>query len=156
MSETKDSTLKTGEIASSLSTLSIDRPVLATVFSLLIILVGVISFLRLPVREYPDIDPPVVTVTTVYPGANPSVIESEITDLIEEELTGVEGIRTMTSTSRDQVSSIIVEFELERDTDIAAQDIRDKISRIQSQLPENADDPVVAKADSDSQRSFSL
>lgn len=151
MSETKDSTLKTGEIASSLSTLSIDRPVLATVFSLLIILVGVISFLRLPVREYPDIDPPVVTVTTVYPGANPSVIESEITDLIEEELTGVEGIRTMTSTSRDQVSSIIVEFELERDTDIAAQDIRDKISRIQSQLPENADDPVVAKADSDSQ-----
>ena len=133
----------------SLSDLSIERPVLATVMSLIIIVSGLISFLKLPIREYPDIDPPVVTVTTVYPGANAKVIETEITDLLEEEIIGVEGIRSLTSTSRDQVSSIVVEFVLERNIDLAAQDLRDKISRVSSRLPDNVDQPVIAKADSD-------
>ncbi len=135
----------------SLSDLSIDRPVLATVFSLLILLVGLIAYWNLPVREYPDIDPPVTTVTTIYPGANASVVESEITEIIEEELSGIEGIRTMTSTSRDGVSQIIVEFTLERDIDVAAQDIRDKVSRIRAKLPDNIEEPIIAKADADSQ-----
>ncbi len=136
---------------SSLSDLSIKRPVLATVMSLVIVFAGVIAYQNLPVREYPDIDPPVVTVTTVYPGASARVIETEITDLMEEELSGVEGIRSMTSNSRDQVSSITIEFVLERSIDIAAQDVRDKISRVRSRLPENAEEPVIAKADSDAQ-----
>jgi multidrug efflux pump len=119
--------------------------------SLLIVFAGIISYTKLAVREYPDIDPPVVTITTVYPGASSKVIETEITDLIEEEVSGVEGIRTLVSSSRDQVSTVIVEFVLERDIDIAAQDLRDKISRIARRLPENADDPIIAKADADAQ-----
>lgn len=146
----RDDNLKMSAI-SSLSDLSIKRPVLATVMSLVIVFAGILAFTKLPVREYPDIDPPVVTVTTVYPGASAKVIETEITDLIEEEAAGVEGIRTMLSTSRDQVSSVTVEFVLERDIDVAAQDLRDKISRVASRLPENADEPVIAKADSDAQ-----
>ncbi len=136
---------------SSLPALSIQRPVLATVMSLVIIFAGIIAWTKLPVREYPDIDPPVVTITTVYPGASSKVIESEITDILEEELAGIEGIRTMVSSSRDQVSTITVEFVLERDIDVAAQDVRDKISRIARKLPENVDDPIIAKADSDAQ-----
>lgn len=136
---------------SSLPDLSIQKPVLATVMSLLIVFAGLISLGKLPIREYPDIDPPVVTVTTIYPGANSSVIESEITEPIEEELAGIDGIRTMTSTSRDQVSSVVVEFVLEKNIDIAAQDLRDKISRIRSKLPENIDEPIIAKADADAQ-----
>ena len=119
--------------------------------SLLIVFAGIISYTKLAVREYPDIDPPVVTITTVYPGASSKVIETEITDLIEEEVSGVEGIRTLVSSSRDQVSTVVVEFVLERDIDTAAQDLRDKISRIARRLPENADDPIIAKADADAQ-----
>jgi len=136
---------------SSLPDLSINKPVLATVMSLLIVFAGIISFSKLPVREYPDIDPPVVTVTTIYPGASSKVIESEITNPIEEELAAVDGIRTMVSTSRDQVSSVVVEFLLEKDIDVAAQDVRDKIARIRSRLPDNVDEPVISKADADSQ-----
>lgn len=136
---------------SSLSDLSIKRPVLATVMSLVIVFAGILAWTKLPVREYPDIDPPVITVTTVYPGASSKVMESEITDLVEAELSGIEGIRTMVSSSRDQVSAITIEFVLERDIDIAAQDVRDKIARIARRLPENSDDPVIAKADSDAQ-----
>ncbi len=135
----------------SLPALSIERPVLAIVMSLVIVFAGILAWTKLPVREYPDIDPPVVTVTTVYPGASSKVIESEITDILEEELAGIEGIRTMVSSSRDQVSSITVEFVLERDIDVAAQDVRDKISRVARRLPENVDDPIIAKADSDAQ-----
>ena len=124
-----------------LSDLSIQRPVLATVFSLLIVLVGCIAFVKLPVREYPDIDAPIVTVTTVYPGANATIIESEVTNIIEEELTSIEGIRNITSTSRDQVSSVVVEFRLSRDIDIAAQDVREKIARVEFKLPDNVDKP---------------
>jgi multidrug efflux pump len=139
------------EKITSLSDLSIKRPVLATVMSLVIVFAGVLAFFKLPVREYPDIDPPVVTITTVYPGASSKVIETEITDILEEEIASVEGIRTMISASRDQVSTITVEFVLERDIDIAAQDLRDKISRVARKLPENADNPIIAKADSDAQ-----
>lgn len=137
------------EKISSLSDLCIKRPVLATVMSLVIVFAGIIGFTRLPIREYPDIDPPIVTVTTVYPGANSKVVETEITDLIEEEVSGIEGIRTITSTSRDQVSTIIIEFILERAIDVAAQDVRDKISRIRARLPENVDEPIISKADAD-------
>lgn len=136
---------------SSLPDLSIQRPVLATVMSLLIVFAGFLAWTKLPVREYPDIDPPVITITTVYPGASSTVIESEITDLIESELSGITGIKTMTSSSRDQVSTIVLEFVLERDIDIAAQDVRDKIARITRKLPDNSDDPIIAKADSDAQ-----
>ncbi len=135
----------------SLSDISIDKPVLATVLSLLIIVLGLLAYWNLPVREYPDIDPPVTTITSIYPGANATVVESEITEIIEEELSGIEGIRTMTSTSRDGVSQIIVEFTLERDIDVAAQDVRDKVSRIRSKLPDNVEEPIIAKADADSQ-----
>lgn len=135
----------------SLSDLSIKRPVLAVVMSLVIVLTGIICWFRLPVREYPDIDPPVVTITTIYPGANSKVMETEVTDVLESELAGIEGIRTMVSSSRDQVSTIVVEFVLERNIDVAAQDVRDKISRIVGTLPENVDDPIIAKADADAQ-----
>ena len=94
-----------------LSDLSVERPVLATVMSLVIVLAGVISFSRLPVREFPDIDPPVVTVTTVYPGANARVIETEVTERIEEAVNGIEGIKRLTSESREQLSQVTVEFE---------------------------------------------
>jgi hydrophobe/amphiphile efflux-1 (HAE1) family protein len=134
-----------------LSDLSINRPVLASVASLLIVLVGSISFLKLPVREYPDIDPPVVSITTVYPGANAKVIETDLTNILEEEINSIEGIRSLTSTSRDEVSTIVVEFELERDIDIAAQDVRDKVSRVKNKLPDEVDEPIIAKADSNSQ-----
>lgn len=133
----------------SLPDLCIRRPVLATVMSLVIVFAGLIAYFRLPVREYPDIDPPVVTITTVYPGANSKVIETEITDLIEEEVSAIEGVKSLISTSRDQVSSIIIEFVLERDIDVAAQDVRDKVSRIRSRLPENVDEPIIAKTDAD-------
>ena len=133
----------------SISDLSVNRPVLASVFSLLIVLVGLISFTRLPIREYPDIDAPIVTVTTVYPGANAEVIESELTNVIEEELTSISGIKSLISNSRDQVSSVVVEFELSKNIDTAAQDVREKVSRIASKLPDNADDPQIAKAEAD-------
>lgn len=133
----------------SISDLSVNRPVLASVFSLLIVLVGLISFTRLPIREYPDIDAPIVTVTTVYPGANAEVIESELTNVIEEELTSISGVKSLISNSRDQVSSVVVEFELSKNIDTAAQDVREKVSRIASKLPDNADDPQIAKAEAD-------
>ncbi len=133
----------------SISDISVNRPVLATVFSLIILLIGIISFTKLPVREYPDIDAPVVTVTTVYPGANAEVIESEVTNIIEEELTSISGIKSLNSNSRDQVSSVVVEFELSKNIDVAAQDVREKVSRIASKLPDDANDPQIAKAEAD-------
>ncbi|MEL0058791.1 MAG: efflux RND transporter permease subunit, partial [Verrucomicrobiales bacterium] len=100
--------------------LSIQRPVLATMMSLALVLFGAISLSRLPVRELPDIDPPIVNVTTVYPGANASVVETEITERLEEVINNVTGIKTLTSESREQVSNITIEFNLSRDIDIAA------------------------------------
>ena len=129
--------------------LSIQRPVLATMMSLALVLFGTISLSRLPVRELPDIDPPIVNVTTVYPGANASVVETEITERLEEVINNVTGIKTLTSESREQVSNITIEFNLSRDIDIAAQDVRDRVSRVRGRLPENIDEPVISKQDSD-------
>ncbi|MEZ4386136.1 MAG: efflux RND transporter permease subunit [Candidatus Krumholzibacteriia bacterium] len=134
-----------------LSETSIKRPVLAIVMSLAIILLGVISYGRLGVREYPDVDPPVVSVTTLYRGASPAVVETEITDVLEEQFATLEDVKTMTSSSREQGSTITIEFELKRDVDQAANDVRDRVSRIRGSLPREADDPVIAKVDVDAQ-----
>ncbi|MFT5366276.1 MAG: multidrug efflux pump [Candidatus Latescibacterota bacterium] len=134
-----------------LSSVSIRRPVLATVMSLTILLFGVIGFTRLPVREYPDIDPPVVSVTTLYRGASPSVVETEITNILEEQFATLEGVKSMTSSSREQGSVITVEFELNRDVNEAANDIRDRVSRVRGQLPREVDDPVIGKVDANAQ-----
>ena len=134
-----------------LGELSIRRPVLATVMSLGIILLGVISFTRLPVREYPDIDPPIVSVTTLYRGASPSVVETEITDILEEQFSTIEGVKSISSSSREQGSSITIEFELSRNVDEAANDVRDRVSRVAGALPREAEDPVVAKVDVNAQ-----
>ena len=125
-----------------LSDISIQRPVLATVMSLTILLFGIISFNRLPVREYPDIDPPIISVTTIYRGASPSVVETEITNVLEEQFATLEGVKTMTSSSREQGSVITIEFELNRDVDEAANDVRDRVSRIRGRLPREVDDPA--------------
>ncbi|HEX6251023.1 MAG TPA: efflux RND transporter permease subunit [Gemmatimonadaceae bacterium] len=127
----------------------IHRPVLASMLSLGMVLVGVIGYTRLPVREFPDADPPVVSVNTFLPGANPQVIESSVTDVLEEELSSLEGLRTMTSASQEQVSTIRLEFTLDRPIEAAAQDVRDKVSRIRGRLPQDIDEPVVAKQEAD-------
>ncbi len=130
---------------------SIKRPVLATVMSLAIILIGAITFLRLPVREYPNIDAPVVSVRTVYPGASAEIMESQVSQPLEDSLAGIEGIRTIKSVSREEVSQITVEFLLERDVDSAANDVRDRVARVRGQLPGETKDPVVAKIEADAQ-----
>ncbi len=134
-----------------LSEVAIKRPVFATVMSLSILLVGYISFTRLPVREYPETDPPIVSVTTFYRGASPTVVETEITDVLEEQFSTVESIKTITSSSREQGSVITIEFELHRDVDEAANDVRDRVSRVGGRLPREAEDPIVAKVDVNAQ-----
>src|SRR5262245_12854429 len=131
--------------------LSIRRPVLATVMSLLIILIGLISFLRLTVREYPKIDTPVVSVRTVYKGASPQVIESQVTQPLEDSISGIEGVKSIKSVSREEVSQITVEFVPERETDPAANDVRDRVSRVRGQLPDEVDEPIIAKVEADAQ-----
>lgn len=123
----------------------IRRPVFASVCSLLIILIGAVSFSRLPVREYPDIEPPVVNVSTVYPGANPQVVETEVTEILEDEINGVDGIKTLTSTSSQGSSQITIEFELDRDLDVAAQDVRGRVNRVLGELPDSVESPVIEK-----------
>lgn len=134
-----------------ISTVSIQRPVFATVMSLVIIIFGVVSFTQLPVREYPDIDPPVVSVTTLYRGASPNVIETEITDIMEEQLSTIEGVKTITSSSQEQGSSITITFELDRDVDQAANDVRDRVASVRGLLPREADDPIIQKIDVNAQ-----
>ena len=134
-----------------LSRVSIQRPILATMMNLVLVLFGVIGLSRLPVRELPDIDPPIVSVTTVYPGANAQVVETEVTERLEEQINNIEGIKTLTSESREGVSGIAIEFDLSRDIDVAAQDVRDRVSRVRGQLPTDIREPVIAKQDSDAQ-----
>jgi len=134
-----------------LSRISIQRPVLATMMNLVLILFGIIGLSRLPVRELPDIDPPIVSVTTVYPGANAQVVETEVSERLEEQINNIEGIKTLSSQSREGVSSITIEFDLSRDIDIAAQDVRDRVSRVRGSLPEDILEPIIAKQDSDAQ-----
>jgi len=127
------------------------RPVLATVLSLVVLLVGLISYTRLSVREYPRIDEPVVSVSTVYRGASAEVVESQVTKPLEDSLSGIEGVEVMTSQSRSETSRINVRFTLKRDPDSAAADVRDKVSRVRGRLPDSVDEPVIAKVESDSQ-----
>ena len=134
----------------SLSITSINRPVLAIVMSLAIILFGVIGFSFLGVREFPSVDPPVVTVSTSYVGANADVMESQITEPLEDAVNGVPGIRNITSVSREGRSNITVEFELGVAIEAAANDVRDKVSGALNRLPPDVDPPVVEKADADS------
>jgi multidrug efflux pump len=139
-----------------ISSVFINRPVLSTVVSILILLFGIIGFTFLGVREYPSVDPPIVTVTTNYPGANTDVIESQITEPLEEAISGIAGIRTLTSTSSDGRSSIVVEFNLGVDMEAAANDVRDKVSGAVRSLPADADPPIVQKSDADAQTILSI
>ena len=134
-----------------LSELSIRRPVFTIVMSLAIVLLGIISFSRLPVREYPETDPPIVSVTTYYRGASPNVVETEITDVLEEQFSTIEAVKSITSSSREQGSVVTIEFEQNRDVDEAANDVRDRVSRVRGALPREADDPIVAKVDVNAQ-----
>src|SRR5687768_14907020 len=127
----------------------IRRPVLSSMISLGLVLVGVIGYTRLPVREFPDADAPIVSVTVFLPGASPQVVESALTDVLEEELSSLEGLRSMTSASQEQVSTITLEFNLDREIEAAAQDVRDKVSRARGRLPEDVEEPVVAKQEAD-------
>ncbi|HAH56587.1 MAG: efflux RND transporter permease subunit [Lentimicrobium sp.] len=133
----------------SLSSLSINRPVLATVMSIVIVLFGIIGLVSIGIREYPSVDPPIVSISTSYVGASADVIESQITEPLEESVNGIAGIRTLTSTSRDGRSYIRVEFDLGVDLETAANDVRDKVSVAIRQLPPDVDPPVVTKADAD-------
>lgn len=133
----------------SLSSISIRRPVLATVMSIAIVLFGVIGLLSVGVREYPSVDPPIVSISTSYIGASADVIESQITEPLEESVNGIAGIRTLTSTSRDGRSNIRVEFDLGVDLETAANDVRDKVSVAVRNLPPDVDPPIVSKADAD-------
>ena len=139
-----------------LSDLSIRRPVLASMLSASLVLFGIIGYRQLAVREYPDVDPPIISVQTFLPGANPQVVESAITDILEEELSTVPGLRTLTSSSAEQFSNITLEFTLERDVDDAAQDVRDKVSRVRGRLPQDIEEPVIAKQEADAQPFFWL
>ena len=129
--------------------ISIRRPVFATVLSLLIVLVGWVSFNGLSVREYPKIDEPNVTVTTRLAGASSEVVESQITKIIEDSVAGIEGVDVISSISRQEQSQITVKFKLERDPDSAAADVRDKVSRVRQRLPQEIDEPVIAKVEAD-------
>jgi multidrug efflux pump len=131
--------------------ISIRRPVFATVLSLLILLVGFVAFNGLTVREYPRIDEPNVTVSTTFGGASSEVIETQVTKVLEDSLAGIEGVDIITSISRQEQSQITVRFKLERDPDSAAADVRDKVSRVRQRLPQDVDEPVIAKVEADAQ-----
>ncbi len=132
-----------------LSDLSIRRPVICVVLSLVIVTVGLLSFNSLPVREYPDIDAPVVSVSTGYPGAAAEVVETQITDPLEEQLSAIDGVRLMRSDSSEERSNITLEFNLDRDVDSAANDVRDRVGRVLERLPDEVRAPEVSKADAD-------
>ncbi len=134
-----------------LSDLCIKRPVFATVLSLIVLLLGLISYSRLPVREYPNIDEPVVTVETTYPGASAEIMESQVTKPLEDSLSGIEGIEFMTSVSRAENSQITITFRLTRDVDAAANDVRDRVARVRQTLPDEIDEPVIAKVEADAE-----
>ena len=139
-----------------LSDTAIRRPVLASMFSAALVLFGVIGYSRLSVRELPDIDPPIISVSTTLPGANAQVVETAVTDVLEEELSTIQGLRTLTSASSEQNSQITLEFNLDRPVDVAAQDVRDKVSRVRGRLPVDVLEPVIAKQQADAQPFFWL
>jgi len=132
-----------------LSDLSIKRPVLAVVISLLLIVLGIMSFMRLTLRELPNIDPPIVSVEVTYPGASAAVAETRVTQILEDALAGIEGINTIQSQSRNGRSDITIEFRLTRDIEAAANDVRDAVSRVMDRMPDEADPPEIAKVEAD-------
>lgn len=132
-----------------LSDVSVKRPVFATVINLLLIIFGVVAISMLSLREYPDIDPPIVSISTNYTGASANIVETRITQLLEDRISGIEGIKNVTSTSRNGRSNITIEFKLSRDIDAAANDVRERVSRALNNLPDQADPPEVSKANSD-------
>ncbi|HTE55818.1 MAG TPA: efflux RND transporter permease subunit [Kofleriaceae bacterium] len=134
-----------------LSDISIRRPVFATVINLVVLLIGVISFTRLTVRQIPNVDTPVITVNTFYPGANAQVVESQVTQPVEEALSGIEGIEFMQSVSREQSSQVTIRFRLDRDPDGAASDVRDRVGQARDFLPEEVNEPVIQKQEADAQ-----
>jgi multidrug efflux pump len=133
-----------------LSDVSIKRPVFATVISLMLTVLGIFSLMRMPIREYPAIDPPIIQIVTTYTGASAPVVDSQITEILEASVAGIEGIKTITSFSRDERSVITLEFQLSRDVDGAANDVRDRVARALARLPDQAETPVVQKVDGDS------
>ena len=134
-----------------LSETSIRRPVLASMISAALVLFGFIGYTRLSVRELPDIDPPIISVSTFLPGANAQVVETAVTDVLEEELSTIQGLRTLSSSSGEENSQITLEFNLDRPVDVAAQDVRDKVSRVRGRLPVDVLEPVIAKQQADAQ-----
>src|SRR2546428_11830939 len=134
-----------------LSETSIRRPVLASMLSAALVLFGVIGYARLSVRELPDIDPPIISVSAELPGAHAQVVETAVTDILEEELSTIQGLRTLTSASQEELSQITLEFNLDRPVEDAAQDVRDKVSRVRGRLPQDILEPVIAKQEADAQ-----
>ena len=132
-----------------ISDICIKRPVFATVLSLVVVLIGAVSYTRLSVREYPRIDTPVVTVTTTYTGASAEVIETQVTKPLEDSIAGIDAVDVITSISRAEQSQITVTFRLEKDADSAAADVRDRVSRVRAKLPKTVDEPVIAKVEAD-------
>ena len=134
-----------------LSDVSIKRPVFAVVISLLLVVLGVMSFTRLTLRELPNIDPPIVSVEVTYPGASAAVVETRVTQILEDALSGIEGINTIQSSSRNGRADVTIEFNLSRDIEAAANDVRDRISRVMNRMPDEADPPQVAKVEADAE-----
>jgi len=132
-----------------ISDLSVTRPVFAMVLGILLVVFGIVSFTQLPLRQYPDIDPPIVTIETGYPGAAASIVESRITEIIEDRISGIEGIDFVESSSEDGESNVTIQFKTGRDVDAAANDVRDRVSRVVDNLPDEADPPEVQKRDAD-------
>jgi len=132
-----------------LSDTSVRRPVLALVMNLLLVVFGILSFSHLPLREFPDVDLPIVSISTDYRGAAATIVESRITEVLESRIAGIEGVRSITSKSQDGRSDISIRFNVDRDINIATNDVRDRISRIMRSLPEGASAPDIRKSDSD-------
>ena len=134
----------------------IRRPVFSTVLSLILMLLGIVSYGRLTVREYPNVDEPVVSVSTSYPGASATIIESQITQVLEGSLAGISGIDVLESTSRAETSRITVRFSSNIDPDVAANDVRDRVSRVRRRLPVEVLEPTIAKVEADAQAIMNL
>src|SRR5688572_18911238 len=131
--------------------ISIKRPVFATVLSLVLVLIGLVSYGRLTVREYPNIDEPIVSVSTTYPGASATIVESQVTQVLEGTVAGIEGIDTIESSSRAESSRITITFNTSIDIAEAASDVRDRVSRVRRQLPDEITEPQIAKVEADAQ-----
>src|SRR6056297_844700 len=129
----------------------IRRPVLTTVMFLAIFIFGVFGYNQMPLREFPDIDFPIVNVSVVLPGADPEVIETEVIEPLEEEINTIEGIKEITATAREQVGIVTVEFELYRDVNFAAQDVRDRVTRARPDMADDIEEPIIRKVDPDAQ-----